>query len=377
MTGPARKVDFYRHDLGEAELASLRQTLGTTFLTLGPRVGEFEGRLGREIDVPNVVGVSSCTMGLHLTLHALGVGPGDEVITTPMTYISTPNAALYVGATPVFADVEPSTGAIDPAEVARRITPRTRAIIGVHLHGQLCDMRALRAIADQHKLWLVEDAAHGCEGERDGARPGQLGDAAVFSFYATKTITSGDGGAVATRHADLAARLRRLRNHGTSKDAASRHGGTYQHWDMVELGFKAAMTDVEAALLLPQLDRLEARRAARQGLVERYEERLRGQPGVTLMERRGRSSHHLFTVLVARDRREDVLAALSGQGIGCAVNYRAVHTLSYYRERFAIPEEALPHAADIGARTVSLPLWPGLPLDDVDHVCDRLLEAIR
>ncbi|RYE93425.1 MAG: DegT/DnrJ/EryC1/StrS family aminotransferase [Myxococcales bacterium] len=372
-----RKVDFYRHDLGEAELTSLRQTLGTTFLTLGPRVGEFEARLGREIDVPHVVGVSSCTMGLHLTLHALGVGPGDEVITTPMTYISTPNAALYVGATPVFADVEPATGAIDPAEVARRITPRTRAIIGVHLHGQLCDMRALRAIADQHKLWLVEDAAHGCEGERDGVRPGQLGDAAVFSFYATKTITSGDGGAVATRHADLAARLRRLRNHGTSKDAASRHGGAYQHWDMVELGFKAAMTDIEAALLLPQLDRLEARRAGRQAVVERYEERLRGQPGVTLMERRGRSSHHLFTVLVERDRREGVLAALSGQGIGCAVNYRAVHTLSYYRERFAIPEEALPHAADIGARTVSLPLWPGLPLADVDHVCDRLLEALR
>ncbi len=372
-----RKVDFYRHDLGEAELASLRQTLGTTFLTLGPRVGEFEKRLGEAIGVPHVVGVNSCTMGLHLALHALGVGPGDEVITTPMTYISTPNAALYVGATPVFADVEPTTGALDPADVVKRITPRTRAIIGVHLHGQLCDMRALRAIADEHRLWLIEDSAHGFEGERDGARPGTLGDAAVFSFYATKTMTSGDGGAIATRHAELAARLRRLRNHGTSKDAASRHGGTYQHWDMVELGFKAAMTDIDASLLLPQFDRAEARRASRQAATERYEERLRGKPGITLMERRGKSSHHLFTVLVDRDRREQVLASLSGQGIGCAVNYRAVHTLTYYRERFALPEEALPHAADIGARTVSLPLWPFIPLEDVDHVCDQLLEAVR
>jgi dTDP-4-amino-4,6-dideoxygalactose transaminase len=371
----ARKVEFYRHDLGEIELASLRETLGTTFLTLGPRVGVFERRLGEALGVPHVVGVSSCTLGLHMVLHALGVGPGDEVITTPMTYISTPNAALYVGATPVFADVDPTTGAIDPADVARKITPRTRAIIGVHLYGQMCDVRALRALADRHGLFLIEDSAHGFEAELDGLRPGHLGDAAVFSFYATKTLTSGDGGAIATRRPELDARLRRLRNHGVSKDATSRHGGSYQHWDMIELGFKGALTDIEASLLLPQLDRAEARRDRRQAAVERYEARLRGQPGITLMQRHGKSAHHLFAVLVERERRERVLGGLGEAGVGCAVNYRAIHTLSYYRERFALPEDSLPVAADIGARTVSLPLWPGLPDEDVDYACERLIEV--
>jgi dTDP-4-amino-4,6-dideoxygalactose transaminase len=367
-----KRVEFYRHDLGEAELDSLRETLGTTFLTLGPRVGIFEKKLGERLGVPHVVGVTSCTMGLHMTLRALDIGPGDEVITTPMTFISTPNAALYVGATPVFADVDPTTGLLDPAAVAAKITPATRAIIAVHLHGQLCDMRALRALADRHKLWLIEDSAHGFDGQRDGVGPGQLGDAAVFSFYATKTITSGDGGAVATRHESLATRLRRLRNHGVSKDAASRHGGSYQHWDMIELGFKGGLTDIEAALLLPQLDRADARRGRRQAIVERYEQNLARAPGITLVRREGKSAHHLFTVLVERGQRDAIMARLGEAQIGCAINYRAVHTLSYYRERLGLPEESLPHAADIGERTVSLPLWPDLPLEDVDHVSAEL-----
>lgn len=370
-----RRVEFYRHDLGEAELASLRETFAGPFLTLGPRVGVFEQRFGEELGVPHVVGVSSCTLGLHMALRAFGVGPGDEVITTPMSWVSTSNAALYVGATPVFADVDPRTGLLDPAAVAARVTPRTRAIIAVHLYGQMADVLALRQIADRHDLRLLEDSAHGFECERDGRRPGQVGDAAVFSFYATKTITAGDGGAVATRHADLDARLRRLRNHGVSKDAAARHGGSYQGWDMVELGFKGALTDVQAALLLPQLDRAHARRDRREERVRRYEERLGGSPDVALLPRVGQSTHHLFPVLVPPGRRDQVLRRFGEAGVGVALNYPAIHTVSYYVERFGLPEDAFPHAADIGARTVSLPLWPDLPLDDVDYVCDVLLEA--
>ena len=371
-----RRVEFYKHDLGDAEIASLRETLATPFLTLGPRVGVFEQRLAAELGAPHVVGVSSCTMGMQMTLTALGVGPGDEVVTTPMTFLSTPNAALYVGATPVFADVDPRTGLIDPEDVARKITPRTRAILAVHLYGQMADVRALRALADRHGLALVEDSAHGFECERDGARPGALGDAAVFSFYATKTITSGDGGAVATRDEALAGRLRRLRNHGVNKDAVSRYGGTFSHFDMVELGVKGAMTDVEAALLLPQLARAHARRDVRERLVDRYVAALEGVPGVETMARVGKSTHHLFPVLVPADRREDVLLRLSSAGIGCAVNYRAVHTHTYYRQRFGLPDEALPHALEMGQRTISLPLWPGLPDDDVDHVVACLKQAL-
>lgn len=371
----APKVEFFRHSLGEAELASLRETVGSLFLTLGPRVGDFERRFAERLGVPEVIGTSSCTMSLLLTLRAMDIGPGDEVITTPMTFVATSNAILHTGATCVFADIDPKTGLLDPEAVAARITDRTKAIIVVHLYGQLADMPAFRALADRHDLWLVEDAAHAIESARDGVGTAALGDATCFSFYATKTITSGDGGAIAVHDRALAERLRRLRNHGVSKDAASRHGGLYQHWDMVELGYKAAMTDVEAAILIPQLERLDAQHARRSALVGRYEELL-AEDDVTLIERSGTSGHHLFTVLVPPGLRDRVLLGLGARQIGCAVNYRSVHTLAYYVERFGYPRDAFPHAADFGERTVSLPLWPDMPTEAVEVVVCALREAI-
>lgn len=371
------RVEFYRHDLGEVELASLRETFTTPFLTLGPRTGVFEKRLAADLGVPHVVGVSSCTMGLMLALRAFDVGDGHEVITTPLSWISSPNAALYVNATPVFADVDPRTGLIDPADVARRVTPRTKAILGVHLYGQMFDVRALREIADRAGAVLIEDAAHGFEAERDGLRPGVIGDAAVFSFYATKTITSGDGGAIALRSAEADARLRRLRNHGVTKDAAARYGGLYQPWDMVELGYKAAMTDVEASLLLPQLDRAHLRRDKRQKVVEHYESRLRGVEGISLIERVGTSAHHLFTVHVDPAHRGAILRRLGEEQIGTAINYTSIHLTSYYRNRFGFTEGMFPHAEAIGASTLSLPLWPDLPSDQIDFVCDVLIDAVK
>ncbi|MBV9946850.1 MAG: aminotransferase class I/II-fold pyridoxal phosphate-dependent enzyme, partial [Myxococcales bacterium] len=244
------RVEFFRHALGEAEATSWRGVLETLFLTLGPQVAAFEEELGRFLvreragaTAPFVVGTNSCSMGLLLALRALDVGPGDEVITTPMTFVSTTNAILHLGAQPRLVDVDPKTGLIDPGAVRAAVGERTVGILPVHLYGQLADMRALRAIADAHGLFLLEDAAHGIEMERDGVRPGDLSQAAVFSFYATKNITSGDGGAIATRDPQLAARLRRLRNHGMSKGAADRHGASYQHWDLTELGYKANLTD--------------------------------------------------------------------------------------------------------------------------------------
>jgi dTDP-4-amino-4,6-dideoxygalactose transaminase len=370
------RIEFFQHDLGEAEAASVRRTLGSLFLTLGPRVAEFEEAFGRFLGGPRVVAVTSATVGLMLALEAYGIGEGDEVITTPMTFVATSNAILYVRAKPVFADVEPATGLIDPAAVESAITPRTKAIIVVHLYGQLCDMRRLRAIADRHKLVLIEDAAHCTEGEKDGARVADLGDVAVFSFYATKTMTCGDGGAVAVRDPAIHERLRRLRSHGQTKDVAARHGNLYVHWDMVELGHKAALTDIQAAILLPQIERLEARRELREAAVRRYERALEGRPGIGLVSWTGRSSHHLFTVLVAPEHRDRVLRGLGERGIGVGVNYRAVHTLAYYRERFGFAREAFPNAASIGDRTISLPLWPGLSDAQVDRVVWALGDAL-
>ena len=373
----ARKVEFYRHTVGADELASLKQTVDSLFLTLGPRVGELEKALADYVGGGvEAVGVSSCTVGLFLTMRAFDVGEGDEVISTPMTFAATTNAVIHAGATPVFADIDPRTGLMDPAEVEKAITPRTKAIIAVHLYGQMSNMAALREIADRHELFLFEDSAHGIESEREGYRTGHLGDAAVLSFYATKTMTSGDGGAILTRHPERAARLRVLRNHGMSKDAAARHGGTYQHWDMLELGYKGALTDVEAAMLLPQLDRIDAQRDARQRLVERYERLLRNEPSIQLVERSGRSTHHLFAILVPAADRDRLLRGLGERGIGCAVNYKAVHTLRYYRERFGDQDVRLPIATDFGRRTISLPLWPKMPEDDVDYVAESLIAEL-
>jgi dTDP-4-amino-4,6-dideoxygalactose transaminase len=388
------KVEFYRHQLGEDEASSWRSVLDTLFLTLGPQVAAFEQELGRYLvrdrdggTPPQVVGTNACSMGLLIALRAMDVGPGDEVITTPMTFAATANAILHLGATPRFVDVEGATGLIDPSAVSAAVGPRTVGILPVHLYGQLADMKALRAIADRHHLFVVEDSAHGVEMERDGVRPGDLSEAAVFSFYATKNLTCGDGGAIATRDAKTAERLRRLRNHGVSKAATERHGNAYQHWDLAELGYKANLTDLDAALLRPQLSHLDAKRAQREAVATRYESLLRerivdlrspataGRGVPWIMERRGRSTHHLFTIHARPGERDPLLSKLGAAGIGTAVNYRAIHLLTYLAQSLAIPRGSLPVAEEIGDRTLSLPMYPTLHPDEQDRVIDAVAGA--
>lgn len=389
------KVEFYRHQLGEEEAASWRKVLDTVFLTLGPQVAAFEKELcaylhrGRAGDPPmQAVGTNCCSLGLVLALRAFDVGPGDEVITTPMTFAATTNAILHLGATPVFVDVEPATGLLDPTKIAAALTKKTKGILPVHLYGQLADMRALREIADENRLFIVEDSAHGIEAERDGVRPGDLADASVFSFYATKNLTSGDGGAIVTKHAHVADRLRRLRNHGVSKAATDRHGRSYQHWDLVELGYKANLTDLDAALLRVQLPKVEQKRAARERIVRRYESKLtealadrlpvpskHGVPFV--IERRGRSTHHLFTIQPPAQMRDAMLAKLGEKGVGVAVNYRAIHLLTYLQEHLRLPRGSFPIAEEMGDRTISLPLYPTLEGGAQDRVVEAVVESWR
>jgi dTDP-4-amino-4,6-dideoxygalactose transaminase len=389
----AAKVEFYRHQLGEDEASSWRRVLETLFLTLGPQVAAFEQELGRylvrdrpDATPPHVVGTNACSMGLLIALRALDVGPGDEVITTPMTFAATANAILHLGATPRFVDVEPATGLIDPEAVRAAVGPKTVGILPVHLYGQLADMKALRAIADSRGLFLVEDSAHGVEMDRDGIRPGDLSEAAVFSFYATKNLTCGDGGAVSTRDGRLAERLRRLRNHGVSKAATERHGTSYQHWDLAELGYKANLTDLDAALLRPQIAHLDAKRALREGIALRYESHLReriadlrsppSSQGVPwLVERRGRSTHHLFTLHARPGERDSLLSKLGAAGIGTAVNYRAIHLLTYLSELLGLPRGSLPVAEEIGDRTLSLPMYPTLGSEEQDRVVEAVASA--
>jgi UDP-4-amino-4-deoxy-L-arabinose-oxoglutarate aminotransferase len=373
------KLEFYRHHLGQAEKQACLTVLDSLFHTTGPACARFEKEFAEFLGVGQAVTMANCTVALELVLRALGVGPGDEVITTPMTFIATANAVLHAGATPVFVDVEPATGNLDASLVAAAVTARTKAILPVHLYGAMCDMRALRALADLRGLWLVADCAHAVESTRDGLTSAQGVDAACYSFYATKNLACGEGGAVATASEDLAERLRILRLHGMSKGAADRYSGRYQHWDMVELGYKANLSDIQASLLLPQLPGLLDRLARREAIARAYGEGLAGLPGVSLPAKPPgagvRHGRHLFTIWV--EQRDEFLAGLQERGIGVAVNYRAIHLLSYYRHRFGFAPGAFPVAERIGDATLSLPFYPGLTEAEVARVIRAVGDTAR
>lgn len=366
------RIEFFRHALDERDIESVVATLRSVFLTTGPVCGRFEELFAAHTGLTHCVSLNSCTAALHLALLSLGIGPGDEVITTPMTFIASATSVLHTGATPVLVDVEPETGLIDPAKVEAAITPRTKAILPVHLYGVMADMRALRAIADKHHLAIVEDAAHCIEASRDGVRPGELGDAACYSFYATKNLTCGEGGAVCTNRADVASQVLLLRQHGMSKEAAKRYHGLYQHWDMVELGWKYNLSDIQAALMVHQLERLDDLWEQRRTVYELYAQALAGIPGLRLPELRGKSALHLFTVQVPADKRDDLLAHLGQNEIGVAVNYRAIHTLTWFRERFGFKPEDFPNALVFGQNTLSLPFHTKLSEEQVEIIARTL-----
>lgn len=368
-------VEFYRHNLDDTDRRNILKVLESVFLTSGPVTTAFEQKFAAYGGLPRAVALSSCSGAMHLALLALGVGPGDEVITTPMTFIATTTVILHVGARPVYVDVEPDTALIDPAKVAAAVTPRTRAILPVNLYGAMCDMRALRDIADRHKLLIIEDCAHSVEAERDGVRPGQLSDAACYSFYATKNLTCGEGGALCCHDETLAARVRQLANHGMSKNAAGRYHGKYEHWDMVAEGWKYNLDDIHSALLIDQLDRLEGLRTRRQEIVDRYDAGFAGAKGVFRPRAPGKSAHHLYTVWVDPERRDDILAALKERGVGVAVNYRAIHALSYLRQTLGHAPEDFPEAQRIGLSTVTLPLYPKLTGEQIDYVIAMVREV--
>ena len=371
------KVPFYRHELGAREKAAVAEVLDSLFLTTGPKTREFEAQFAKSFDAPHCVGVSSCTTALTLALHAVGVRPGDEVITTPMTFIATSNAVLHLGAKPVFVDVEATTGNLDASRVEGAITERTRAILPVHLYGQMADMRAIAAIAEAHDLRVVEDCAHAVESTRDGVRPATLSDAACFSFYATKNLTSGEGGAVVTRRADVDEQIRLLRNHGMSKNAYQRYQGAYEHWDMVALGYKANLFDLQSALLLSQLPSVEDRLRQREKVAAQYDAAFASMSGVDLPQVASATRHarHLYTIWLDPSRRDAVLSTLQGEEIGVAVNYRAVHLLRYYRERFGYEPGTFPEAERIGNSTISLPLFPSMTEPETKRVIEAVASA--
>ncbi len=372
------KIEFFKHNIGRIEMARIKSVLNSVFLTTGPVVKEFEDKFSQYLKGQRVVAVSSCTSALFLSLKAYNIGDGDEVITTPMTFIATSNSIIHAGAKPVFVDVEEGTGNINADLIEKAITPRTKAIMPVHLYGQMCDMKKIKKLADKHNLIVIEDAAHAVEAQRDGIRVGQLGDAACFSFYATKNISCGEGGAISVNNQKIAEKLRKMRLHGMSKGAAERYSNKYKHWDMEILGWKCNIDDIRASLLLNQLENIEKRWQRREKICRMYEVGFKNISGVGSLKilNNSKSGRHLFTILVSPRKRDKILSLLQDKGIGVAVNYRAVHLLKYYRKTFGYKKGTFPVAEKIGDSTITLPLYPKLTNKEVDYVIKTVIKSV-
>lgn len=359
----------------EAEIKEVVASLESGWLGTGPKVAQFEKDFGEYKGVAHAVAVNSCTAALHLSILAAGLKPGDEVITTPMTFCATVNAIIHAGAIPILADIDPKTMNIDPAQVAGKITSKTKAILPVHFAGRPCNMDALGEIVQEYNLTLIEDCAHAIETEYKGQKAGTFGDFGCFSFYVTKNIVTGEGGMVLCRREEDAARIKMLALHGMSKDAWKRFGDEgYKHYYVLECGFKYNMMDLQGAIGIHQLQRVELYWRRRQEIWQRYNEAFAGLPiGLPAEpEPDTRHAYHLYTILIGETKvaisRDEFLGAMTANNIGVGVHYLSIPEHPYYQETFGWKPEDYPDAMRIGRQTVSLPLSAKLTDEDVDDV---------
>jgi len=368
----------------QAEIDEMVATLKSGWIGSGPKVARFERDFAAYKGAQNACAVNSCTAALHLSILSAGIGPGDEVITTPMTFCATVNAIIHSGARPVLADVDPETMNLDPTGVTAKISPRTRAVLPVHFAGRPCDMDAFSDIAQAHDLKLIEDCAHAIETEYKGRKAGTFGDFGCFSFYVTKNVITGEGGMVICRDLEAACRIRTLALHGMSCDAWKRFGDSgYKHYFVVEPGFKYNMTDMQAALGIHQLGRVERNHKRRAEIWERYNREFADLPlGLPApVQPDTRHAFHLYTILVRESEagisRDAFLERMTAMNIGVGVHYQSVAEHPYYQRAFLWTPDQCPNARDIGRATVSLPLSAKLTDRDVADVVEAVRTIIR
>jgi len=370
--------------IGEEEIAEVTDTLRSGWIGFGPKSLKFEEQFGDYVRAKQAVSVGSCTAGLHLALIAGGVGPGDEVITTPLTFAATANVIEHVGARPIFVDVERDTQNIDPTLIEAAITPRTRAIVPVHMAGRACDMDAIGDIAERRGLVVIEDAAHAVEAWWRDRKIGSISPFTVFSFYATKNLTTAEGGMLTTDDPALAERLRLIRLHGISQDAWKRYSASgFVPYETIEPGYKYNLTDLQASLGLHQLARIEENLTVREHHWATYDRAFAELEAVETpapIQHVGRHARHLYTILLRPDQlgigREQFLEALRAENIGSGIHFTAVHLHAYYRHKYDHRPGDFPNAEEIGSRTVSLPLSAKLTDADVDDVATAVRKIV-
>lgn len=366
--------------LGEEEIQEVLACLRSGWIGTGPRVARFEKQFATYKGVNSAVALNSCTAALHLSLLMLDLKPGDEVITTPMTFCATVNAIIHAGGTPVLADINPNTFNINPQEIKNSITPRTKAIVPVHFAGRSCDMDPIMDLAKSHGLFVIEDCAHAIETEYKGQKVGTIGDLGCFSFYVTKNVVTGEGGMVLAKSPEILNRLKVLGLHGMNKDAWKRFGDDgYKHYQVTEIGFKYNMTDMQAALGIHQIEKVEKHWERRRDIWKRYMEAFAGLPVSLPAEPEPDTRHafHLFTLLIDVNitgiSRDSFLNEMNSRHLGVGVHYVCLAEHPVYQHRFGWRPTDFPHAHRVGQQTVSLPISAKLTDAEVAEV----IEAVR
>ena len=373
------QVPFYRHSLSPESAQLVAKVLETPFLTSGPIGKEVEAQLCEYFGAKHAKLVNSWTNGAVATLLAMDIGPGDEVIVPAMTFIATANVVELVGANPVFIDCDPDTLLITPELIKAAITKNTKAVIPVHMYGQMCDVKGIKGILPkEQKILIIEDCAHTFEAKLNGDRPGKYSDAAIFSFYATKNVTCGEGGAITTNDSKLFERIQQSILHGMSAGAADRFKtGQYKHWGMDHLGTKANLPDLLACFLPDQIRTIDERLSRREEISSFYEKSLSGtkisfpkiKDGIT-------HSRHLFPIYVGGEVRDQSLSLLGEAGIGVTVNYRDVPSMSYYRKKYNYKLGDFKISENWGSGTLTIPLYPDISQAEQGFVIDFLIEKI-
>ena len=369
------QVPFHRAHVGEEEVHAVSEVIRSGWLTMGPKTFEFEKEFAKYVGAQHAIAVSTGTAALHLALEAAGVRAGDEVLLPTTTFTATAEAVTYVGARPVLVDIDPVTMNIDSEDAARRITPKTRAIIPVHLGGQPCDLDEIHELARTHHLRVIEDAAHALPSEYQGRRVGRISEFTCFSFYATKTLTTGEGGMITTDNAEAADRMRLMRLHGIERDAWKRYrvDGAW-FYEVLEAGYKYNLTDFQSAMGLVQLVKSDSMRVAREAIAQRYSEGFSSFDELVVPTIRPdrRTSWHLYVLRVHLDHlkidRNGFIEALQRRGVACSVHFIPLHLQPYYRHAYGYQPGDFPRAEQEYHSCLSLPIYPGMTDPEINHV---------